>query len=119
MCNRIRLIIQELTNNVIGKIIVTGNYISNKVYISQMSMIPSNPKTSLIFQRRQFSVPLCFVMTINKSQGQSLLYVGLFLRKPVFIHRQFYVTILRVKSKSRLKILILNDNEIYATKQKI
>ena len=49
LCNRIRLIIQELTNNVIGEIIVTWNYISNKVYISQMSMIPSNSKISLIF----------------------------------------------------------------------
>ena len=30
-------------------------------------------------------------MTINKSQGQSLLRVGLFLPRPVFGHGQLYV----------------------------
>ena len=35
-------------------------------------------------------------MTINKSQGQTLKYVGLYLVRPVFSHGQFYVAISRV-----------------------
>lgn len=39
---------------------------------------------AFILCRRQFPVQLCFAMTINKSQGQSLSYVGLDLRQPAF-----------------------------------
>jgi ATP-dependent DNA helicase PIF1 len=49
-------------------------------------------------------------MTINKSQGQSLDSVGLYLPKPVFSHGQLYVALSRVKTKNGLKILI-HDNE--------
>jgi ATP-dependent exoDNAse (exonuclease V) alpha subunit len=54
---------------------------------------------------------VCFAMSINKSQGQTLGQVGLFLPWPMFTHGQLYVTISRVKTKAGLKILITNDNE--------
>ena len=56
--------------------------------------------------RRQFSVILSFAMTINKSQGQSLRNVGIYLSKPVFIHSQLYVALSRVRSMQGLKIYI-------------
>uniref|UniRef100_A0A0D3E8T9 ATP-dependent DNA helicase n=1 Tax=Brassica oleracea var. oleracea TaxID=109376 RepID=A0A0D3E8T9_BRAOL len=61
-------------------------------------------------RRRQFPLKVAFAMTINKSQGQSLERVGLFLSRPVFSHGQLYVAFSRVKSRKGLKILI-TDND--------
>ena len=49
-------------------------------------------------------------MTINKSQGQTLTNVGVYLKKPVFTHGQFNVAISRVTNKRGLKILVENED---------
>ena len=54
---------------------------------------------------------LSYAMTINKSQGQSLSMVGLYLSKPVFTHGQLYVALSRVNSAKGLKIPIHDDEQ--------
>lgn len=54
-------------------------------------------------------------MTINKSQGQTLSYVGLLLNKYVFVHNQLYVAVSRASNPSGLKILICSDSNTVST----
>jgi ATP-dependent exoDNAse (exonuclease V) alpha subunit len=54
-------------------------------------------------------------MSINKSQGQTLSNVGLYLPRPVFTHGQLYVAVSRVKTRKGLKILALDDSGLSST----
>jgi len=74
--------------------------------IPRMNMSPLESPWPFKLIRRQFPFMVSFAMSINKSQGQSLSHVGLYLPRPIFSHGQLYVTLSRVQSKQGLHILI-------------
>lgn len=107
-CNGTRLQITHLCNQIVQARVIIGDTIGEIVLIRTMNLTPSDTKLPFKMRRRQFLLPVAFAMTINKSQGQSLQQVGLYLHKPVFSHGQLYVALSRVTAKKGLKILILD-----------
>ena len=85
--------------------LITGDFVGKKMFIPRTLNMPTDKQVAFKFTRRQFPVRLCFSMTINKCQGQTVKYVGLDLRRPVFTHGQFYVGVSRVTSVSNIKVI--------------
>ncbi|XP_010480643.1 PREDICTED: uncharacterized protein LOC104759407 [Camelina sativa] len=83
LCNGTRLIVTQMANHVIEARIVTGKRnVNDKVLIPRMFVSPPDAKFPFRMRRRQFPVALALAITINKSQGQTLEHVGLYLPKP-------------------------------------
>ena len=66
----------------------------------------------ITFRRHQFPLRLCYAMTINKSQGQTLQNVGLDLRDDVFTHGQLYVALSRTTSRENILCLVKTNRLI-------
>jgi ATP-dependent DNA helicase PIF1 len=110
LCNGTRLLITRLGGRVIEGRILTGSRTGDVVFIPRIALTSeSNVGLPFTLRRVQFPVRLAFGMTINKSQGQSLNHVGLYLITPVFTHGQLYVGLSRGTSCRNIRILLDNS----------
>ena len=58
-------------------------------FIPHITLSPPVEAIGFHLSRRQFPVRVAYAMTINKSQGQSVKYIGINFQTPVFTHGQF------------------------------
>ena len=77
----------------------------SRLFPPRIIMISESPVLPFTLRRRQFPVRLCFGMTANKSQGQTLDTVGIYLTSDFFTHGQVYVALSRCGDRRNLKIL--------------
>jgi ATP-dependent DNA helicase PIF1 len=115
LCNGTRLIVQRLHSHVIEARIMTGVRKDEVVFIPRIDFIPET-RLPFEFRRRQFPVRVCFAMTINKAQGQTIEHVGLYLPEPVFTHGQLYVGVSRNRNPEHFRICVDNPKKPNLTK---
>ena len=107
LCNGTKLIFHKIhKNHLLECDIVGGDFNCRKVLIPRITLRPKDREFAFEWSRRQFPVRVCFAMTINKSQGQTLQNVGVWLNDSCFAHGQIYVAVSRVGSPSKLKFAI-------------
>jgi ATP-dependent DNA helicase PIF1 len=73
-----------------------GTHNGKSVLIPRISLTLKNNKWPFFLQRRQYPIKICYSMTINKSQGQTLSSVGVYVQRPIFTHDQLYVAVSHV-----------------------
>ncbi|XP_026436147.1 ATP-dependent DNA helicase PIF7-like [Papaver somniferum] len=80
MCNGTRLVVTRCGRYVIEAKIITREKAGEIVFIPRITFQPSPSELDIQMERRQFPIRVAYAMTINKSQGQSVKYVGIDLR---------------------------------------
>ncbi len=114
--NGTRYIVQNMTKNVLFLRAVSGTAKGSSLVLPRMKCMPRLDEFPIPgFRRCQFPVRVCFAMTINKAQGQSVpSKLGIDLSSSCFAHGQLYVAFSRATHPSNVYVLI--DNEQRKTK---
>ena len=107
LCNGTRLIFEKCIENKLLKCRILET--SREVLIPRITFIPKPSEYPFEWQRRQFPVRPAFAITINKSQGQTLKFAGVWLRGEVFAHGQLYVACSRVSHPDNLRFALKRD----------
>jgi len=81
------------------------------VLIPRIRLLSNAETLPVPLKRLQFPVRLAFAMTINKSQGQSVEYVGINLQTSVFSYGQLYVAFSRCTLPLNILVLLLEQSQ--------
>ena len=109
LCNGTRLIVRRLHTNVCDCEVLTGIRKGERVLIPRIIFAPGDTNLPFKLKRVQFPLRLAYVLTINKSQGQTFEEVGIYLEKACFGHGQLYVAFSSVGSFRSVKVKLANS----------
>lgn len=104
--NNSRLILTWIGQYSLERMLLGGNHNGKLQIISRIPLTSVDGDFSFTLTSRQFPVHLCFAITINKLQGQSLNTVGIDLRQPMFCHGQLYIALSCATDVSKMTVLL-------------
>ena len=104
-CNGTRYYVQELHDHIIEAVVSYGAHAGKKIFIPRIPLKPSEFEFPFDMKRKQFPIKLAFGITANKSQGQTMNRIGIYLSREMFSHGQNYVSQSRVTSKNNLSVM--------------
>ncbi|KAH0608366.1 uncharacterized protein H6S33_001500 [Morchella sextelata] len=105
LCNGTRMTVIRMERCCIEVRILGGDNDGQVKVIPRIKLSTTEGELPFILTRKQFPVRLCFAMTVNKAQGQSIDIVGIDLRTSSFTHGQLYVALSRATDVNKLRIL--------------
>ena len=109
MCNGTRLRLLGISRNCLQVATLGGKWDGEIRLLPRIKLRTTDEDLPFILERKQFPVRVCFAMTVNKSQGQSLEKVGVDLRTDAFTHGQLYIALSQVTSLDGLTLLPSRD----------
>ncbi|KAK1357764.1 hypothetical protein POM88_051020 [Heracleum sosnowskyi] len=110
LCNGTRMMVTKCMQHCVECEVIAGQFKGTKHFIPRMELCPTETRLPFKLCRKQMPIQICYAMTINKAQGQSLEKVALFLPKGVFTHGQLYVAVSRITSPQGLKLFIDDED---------
>ena len=104
--NGARYFVKDLLGSVIIAEVAVGPHKGKTLMIPRIPFKPEDKTLPFEFTRKQFPIRVCFAITSNKSQGQTLDRVGIYLKHQFFSHGQLYVALSRCRSSEAIDIFI-------------
>ena len=109
--NGTHLVILKLRQKVLEVEIANGVNKGNCLLLPRITLQPSDTELLFILKRRQFPIRPCFAMSTNKSQGQTLDSIGVYLPEHIFTNGQLYVAFRRVCTAAALAVYVNNSED--------
>ena len=106
LCNGTRMVVTQLGQRCIEAQMLGGDFDGQLRLIPKIQLTTTEGEFPFILMRKQFPICLCFAMTVNKSQGQSLQVVGVDLSASAFTHGQLYVALSRAVNLDNVTVLL-------------
>src|SRR3954452_12423755 len=88
-----------------------GDFDGDLKLIPRICLTTTEGELPFQLMQKQFPIRLCFAMTVNKAQGQSLDIVGVDLHSSAFTHGQLYVALSRATNLNGVSILLTKDSD--------
>jgi ATP-dependent DNA helicase PIF1 len=111
LSNGSKLRLQKIHDHMIEVKIIGGDHDGNIVCLPRILLKPTDGDYPFEWTRRQFPVNIAFAITINKSQGQTLSKVAIYLPEPCFAHGQLYTALSRVSHPKNIRVMIVPSDD--------
>ena len=102
LANGTKLKVKEMYEHNLVLKILTGPNKNEIVHLPRITLSQRLKSEATLLVRKQFPINLAYALTIDKSQGQSLKRVGIYLCSECFAHGQLYTALSRATNPKML-----------------